>query len=227
MITGANRGIGLEFVTQYLAAGQRVLAACRKPESAHELANLRAHHGEQLEIATLDVADHASIKQLAAQLKGRSLGLLINNAGVYGPSGTTLQTLDTDAWLQVFKVNSIAPVQVAAALRRNLEAARSARLVVITSRMGSIADNSSGAAWIYRSSKAAVNAAYASLALDLKDSGIAVAILHPGWVKTDMGGANALIDVATSVAGMRKVIDNLDGSNSGRFLSYDGSKIPW
>lgn len=227
LITGANRGIGLEFVAQYLAEGQRVLAACRNPRSANDLVALQERHGDQLEIAALDVADHDSISSLANQIEGRSLGLLINNAGVYGPSGSTLDRLDAEAWLEVFRVNSIAPVQIAAALRRNLEAARPARLVVISSRMGSIADNSSGGAWIYRSSKAAVNAAYASLALDLEDSGIAVAVLHPGWVLTDMGGANALIDATTSVAGMRKVIESLDTSNHGRFLSYDGSEIPW
>ncbi len=227
LITGANRGIGLEFVAQYLAAGQQVVAACRDPDSASELDALAGQYQEQLEVVALDVASQESIDALATGLKGRALGLLINNAGVYGPSGSKLHSLDTDTWLQVFAVNSIAPVQVAAALLDNLEAAQQARLVVISSRMGSIADNSSGSAWIYRSSKAAVNAAYASLALDLKDAGIAVAILHPGWVQTDMGGSNALIDTTASVNGMREVIAGLNTTNSGRFLSYDGTEIPW
>lgn len=227
LITGANRGIGLEFVAQYLAAGQQVMAACRDPHSATELSALAGRYPEQLEIVALDVVEQDSIDALAGRLKGRALGLLINNAGVYGPSGSKLQSLDTGTWLQVFAANSIAPVQVAAALLDNLKAAQQARLVVISSRMGSIADNSSGGAWIYRSSKAAVNAAYASLALDLRDAGIAVAILHPGWVLTDMGGSNALIDTTTSVNGMREVIAGLDSSNNGRFLSYDGTEIPW
>lgn len=227
LITGANRGIGLEFVGQYLAAGKQVMATCRDPAAASELTALQESHPGKLEIVKLDVTDEGSVAALAAGLNDRAIDLLINNAGVYGPSGAALQSLDAGAWLQVFATNSIAPVQLSAALLDNLARAANPKLVVISSKMGSIADNSSGGAWVYRSSKAAVNAAFASLAIDLKERNIAVAVLHPGWVETDMGGPNALIDTATSVAGMRQVIADLKLATSGRFVSYDGSAIPW
>lgn len=225
LVTGANRGIGLEFAAQYAEDGWRVIASCRQPEQASELARL-ATDGN-VKIVQLDVTDGASVSALAAELKGSPLELLINNAGVYGPKGRGLGELDGAAWLEVFATNSIAPLQITGALLANLKAAKRPRVVGISSRMGSIGDNSSGGAYIYRSSKAALNAALASAAIDLREAGIAVGILHPGWVETDMGGSNALIDTATSVAGLRKVIDKLDLKNSGRFFSYDGSSIPW
>lgn len=227
LVTGANRGIGLEFVRQYLDAGDRVVAACRDPESARGLRDLQKKSGGRLEIVQLDVADAASVADLASELSGRAVATLINNAGVYGPKGARLENLDAEAWLGVFRTNSIAPLRITAALLENLRAAGQPRVVAISSRMGSIGDNTSGGAYIYRSSKAALNAAMKSLAIELEDQGIRVATLHPGWVETDMGGPNALIDVQTSVSGMRRVIDSMDLSATGCFLSYDGSEIPW
>lgn len=227
LITGANRGIGLEFVRQYLGAGHVVIATCRNPDNATELGALTEEAGKQARVLQLDVSDARSIATFSAALGDKAIDLLINNAGVYGPKGKGISALDSDAWLKVFATNSIAPLQITAALLGNLKAAHTAKVVVISSKMGSIADNSSGGAYIYRSSKAALNAAMASAAIDLSDAGISVGVLHPGWVETDMGGANALIDVRTSVAGMRKVIDQLDLSSSGTFLSYDGQTIPW
>lgn len=227
LITGANRGIGLEFVRQYLEAGLEVIATCRKPDAASELSALEKEAGGPLQVLELDVTDAGSIGALADALGGKDINLLINNAGVYGPKGAGIHALDTQAWLHVFATNSIAPLQITAALLSNLKSASQAKVVVISSKMGSIKDNTSGGAHIYRSSKAAVNAAMASAAIDLADDGICIGILHPGWVETDMGGANALIDTRTSVTGMRKVIDKLDLSSSGTFTSYDGSAIPW
>lgn len=227
LITGANRGIGLEFVRQYLAEGYTVVATCRNKGAASELTALTGQAGPGLRVLELEVTDAASIKALAKSVAEQPLDLLINNAGVYGPKGAALGQLEGSDWLQVFATNSIAPLQITAALLPNLKLAKQAKVVVISSKMGSIADNSSGGAYIYRSSKAAVNAAMASAAIDLRDDDISVGILHPGWVETDMGGANALIDTHTSVAGMREVIANLSLSGTGKFLSYDGTEISW
>ncbi len=227
LVTGANRGIGLEFVRQYLDAGARVVAGCRNPRAATQLKHLQQLSGSRLEIVELDVADPGSVARLATDLTARPVEILINNAGVYGPKGVRLENLDAGTWLDVFRINSLAPVQVTAALLDNLQAAEQPKVVAISSRMGSIGDNTSGGAYIYRSSKAALNAAIASLAIDLRDRGVMVSILHPGWVETDMGGPNALIDAQTSVKGMRRVIAAMKLSATGSFLSYDGSKIPW
>lgn len=227
LITGANRGIGLEFARQYLDSDWQVLATCRNPDAAEALSKLARAAGAGLQIFRLEVTDAGSVAALAAKLRGRPLDLLINNAGVYGPQGSRLDGLDGAAWLKVFAANSVAPIQITAALLGSLKAAPQAKVIAISSRMGSISDNTSGGAQIYRSSKAALNAAMASTAIDLRDAGISVGILHPGWVETDMGGPNALIDVKTSVMGMCKVIDELDISKSGKFFSYDGSEIGW
>ncbi len=226
-ITGANRGIGLEFVRQYLADGWDIVATCRKPGGAEALNKLADGAGNRLEILALDVADEPAIAALGEQLKGRPIDLLLNNAGVYGPQGRNLGQLDAQDWLDVLRINCIAPLQVTGALQENLRAGSKARAIGISSRMGSIADNSSGGSYIYRSSKAALNAALKSAAIELHDAGVCVAILHPGWVATDMGGPNALIDATKSVAGMREVIDGLTLDDSGGFFSYDGSRIPW
>ncbi|NNF52273.1 MAG: SDR family oxidoreductase [Gammaproteobacteria bacterium] len=227
VITGANRGIGLEFVRQYLADGCKVVAGCRDPERATTLTGLANESDGRLQVIKLDVTDSASIAGLVDSLDGQSVDLLINNAGVYGPKGAGIGALATEAWLDVFATNSIAPVQLTGALLPNLKASGGARVVGISSRMGSIADNTSGGAYVYRSSKAALNAAFASAAIDLREHGVCIGILHPGWVETDMGGANALIDTSTSVTGMRRVIANLDMAKTGGFFSYDGSVIPW
>jgi len=227
VVTGANRGIGLEFVRQYLAADCHVVAGCRRPPEATELTALGGSAAGQLQVLQLDVTDPGSVAGFAKALDGRPVDLLINNAGVYGPKGVGLDNLATQAWLDVFATNSIAPLQLTSALLANLKASQGACVIGISSRMGSIADNTSGGAYIYRSSKAALNAALASAAIDLREHKICIGILHPGWVETDMGGANALIDAAASVTGMRQVIAKLDLTKSGGFFSYDGSTIPW
>lgn len=227
VITGANRGIGLEFVRQYLVEGCKVFAGCRNPAKAVGLNSISGKAEGRLEVLSLDVTDAGDIQSLRDKLAGQPVDLLINNAGVYGPKGKGLAALDTQDWLDVFDTNSIAPIILTGALLDNLKASASARVIGISSRMGSIDDNTSGGAYIYRSSKAALNSALASAAIDLRDQNICVGILHPGWVETDMGGANAQLDVESSVAGMRRVIDKLDMAESGGFFSYDGSPIPW
>ncbi|MBI4182532.1 MAG: SDR family oxidoreductase [Proteobacteria bacterium] len=223
LITGANRGIGLEFARQYAAEGWRVLACCRAPERAEALGAL----GGDIRIERLDVTDFAGLGALAARLSAERIDLLVNNAGVYGPRDVALGQVDPAAWLDVLRTNAVAPLKVAEAFREQVAASEGRTIVAITSHMGSIGDNGSGGAYIYRSSKAALNAAMRSLAIDLGARGITVAVLHPGWVKTDMGGPGAAIAPETSVAGMRRVIARLSLADSGRFFNYDGTAIPW
>lgn len=217
LITGANRGIGLELARQYAGDGWTVIGTAREPDKAADLAAIDA-----TEIARFDAADAASIDALASQLGNRPIDVFINNAGYYGS-----HTVERQDWLRTLAINTVAPTQLALRLKPNVMAGESKKMVVLTSKMGSIADNVRGGAIIYRSSKAAVNAAWKSLAIDFASEDIAITMLHPGWVRTDMGGPNALIDVETSVSGLRAVIDGLSPENSGCFLAYDGSAIDW
>ncbi|PKO25324.1 MAG: short-chain dehydrogenase [Betaproteobacteria bacterium HGW-Betaproteobacteria-8] len=225
LITGANRGLGLEFVKQYVEAGWQVIACCRWPDDARELQALAERSGDQVEIHPLDVADFEEIDALALILQGRPIDLLINNAGVYPQSN--FGEVDYEAWAEAFHINSMAPMKMAEAFVSHIAASNLKKIVTVSSKMGSLDDNTSGGSYIYRSTKTAVNMVMKSLAIDLKPMGIASTILHPGWVRTDMGGPNGLIDAPESVAGMRRVIENLTLENSGRFVAYDGKEVPW
>lgn len=223
LVTGSNRGLGLEFCRQYAAKGWEVLASCRNPTTAVELAKI-----PNVRILPLDVSDFSQIDKLASELKGIAIDVLINNAGIYADTaGHNFGQLDFEAWVYTLKVNTQAPVKMAEAFLSNLKQSDKKLLVSITSQMGSIADNSSGGSILYRTSKAALNAAMKSLAIDLETQGIGVLLFHPGWVKTDMGGPNALITPQTSVAGMRSLIERFSPLQSGSFLKYDGSTLPW
>ncbi len=227
LVTGANRGIGLGFCKQYIKYGYRVYAACRSPESSSELLALKQKFPDQLDILPLDVTNQSMVAALPHMLEGRVIDILINNAGVYGPKGLSLGDITESDWLDVFKVNVIAPLLLTQLLVENITASQEKKVILMTSKMGSITDNSSGGSYIYRSSKSALNAVGKSLAHDLSSKGVKVALAHPGWVQTSMGGANALIDVKTSVNGLCKVIEELDEESSGQFFNYDGSLIPW
>jgi NAD(P)-dependent dehydrogenase (short-subunit alcohol dehydrogenase family) len=215
-ITGANRGIGLAFAKSYAASGWRVLAACREPKKAD---TLKAVKGD-IAVLALDVTDAEQLAALSKTLKDETIDVLINNAGVAGDEST-------EGWLRTLHINSIAPIRVTQALLPML--ARSERKLVasITSGMGSIADNTSGGSYAYRSSKAALNAAMKSLSVDLVKRGVSVIVINPGWVKTDMGGAGARLTAADSVARMRKVIDSAGLVHSGKFFNHDGAEYPW
>jgi NAD(P)-dependent dehydrogenase (short-subunit alcohol dehydrogenase family) len=223
LVTGASRGLGLEFARQYLDEGWRVYATCRDVTRPGGLAGLKG----DLAVLPLEVTEKRSIDALASAFGAAPLDLLIANAGVIGPGGMSADNIDRASWLETFAVNAIAPVALAGALRRNLEKAKGKKLVAISSRMGSIADNRSGGSYAYRSSKAALNAVWHSLALDLAPGGFAMAMLHPGWVRTGMGGKDAIIEPAESVAGMRRVIERLTVAETGRFYNYDGAELPW
>jgi NAD(P)-dependent dehydrogenase (short-subunit alcohol dehydrogenase family) len=228
LITGANRGLGLEFVKQLSAQGWRVFAACRNPQQADKLNDLAHTSNGNISVHPLAVDDAVQIQQLAKHLQDQPIDLLINNAGIYsgGASESFGQTSIPD-WLHVFQVNTIAPLKMAEAFVENIGKSQLKIIATVTSKMGSIADNTSGGVYIYRSTKAALNMVMKSLAQDVEPSGIKVALLHPGWVKTDMGGPNALITPQQSVAGMLKVILNLGWQDSGRFIAYDGAEIEW
>ena len=224
LITGANRGLGMEFTKQYAADGWNVLACCRHPQSALDLQAL-AKVNANITIQPLDVADFAQIDALALQLKDESIDVLINNAGVYPAS--SFGDTNYEAWAEGFKVNSMAPLKMAEAFVQHLTRGQLKKIATLSSKMGSLDDNTSGESYSYRSSKTAVNMVMKSLSIDLKPYGISVVTLHPGWVQTDMGGSNALISVHTSVSGLRKVIESLSLESTGKFIAYDGKAIPW
>ena len=222
LITGANRGIGLEFARSFAAEGWSVHACCRQPDKASAL---KAVAGE-VAVHRLDVTNGLQVAGLARELADQPLDLLLNNAGIYGPRTGFAQT-DYDEWTPVFQVNTMAPLRMAE--RFVAQVARSERKLIanISSKMGSIGDNARGGSYIYRSSKAALNMIVKSLSVDLAGRGIAVVAFHPGWVQTDMGGPEAALTAADSVAGMHAVIDRLGPADNGKFFNYDGSEIPW
>jgi NAD(P)-dependent dehydrogenase (short-subunit alcohol dehydrogenase family) len=222
LITGANRGLGLEFARQYAADGWRVHATCRSPGRADALDRIAG----DVVVHRLDVTDEGSIAALARALGDAAIDVLVNNAGVYG-RGQSLGRIDYAGWEGVLRTNVLAPVAVTEALLPALQRAARPRVALISSCMGSIADNTSGGTYAYRSSKAALNAAGRCLALDLKDHGVIVLMLHPGWVRTDMGGAGARLEPRESIAGLRRIIDGAGMRQSGGFYAYDGSEVPW
>lgn len=223
LITGASRGIGLEFTKQYAAEGWTVLATCRRPEQAQALAQLQG----DIRLERLDVSDFARIEYLARKLDRLPIDLLINNAGIYGPRITPYDSVDYAAWAEVLRVNVMAPLKVTAVFSDSLARSNLRTAVAISSLMGSVADNTSGGSYIYRSSKAALHAVVRSLSIDLRPKQIIVGALHPGWVRTDMGGSAAPLEPFESVAGMREVIARLTPRDSGCFYNYDGDELPW
>jgi NAD(P)-dependent dehydrogenase (short-subunit alcohol dehydrogenase family) len=226
-ITGCNRGLGLEFVQQLLARGQRVIATCRDIATATDLTALTLKHSGQLSLVEMDVSDEASMREAVALLNDEAIDVFINNAGVYGPRDANFGNVDGPAMAEVLYTNAVAPVLLTQLLIDNVRKGSGKKLVYVSSKMGSIADNGRGGSYIYRSSKTALNSVVKSLALDLAPEGIATATLHPGWVRTDMGGPNGLIDAPESVSGMLNVIDGLSVANTGQFFNYDGSTIAW
>jgi NAD(P)-dependent dehydrogenase (short-subunit alcohol dehydrogenase family) len=222
LVTGANRGIGLEFVRQYAAEGWRVHAACRDPGKAAELKGIKG----DVRLHALDVTDDKQIAALAKSLVGEPIDILVNNAGVRG-LGDSFGSTEVAGWLETLRVNAIAPIRVSEGLISNLERGQRKLIVNITSRLGSIAENSSGGSYAYRSSKAALNMAAKSMSVDLRGRGITVVVFHPGWVQTDMGGSGAPVTPTESVSGMRAKIATLTAADSGSFFNYNGQPISW
>jgi NAD(P)-dependent dehydrogenase (short-subunit alcohol dehydrogenase family) len=220
LVIGASRGIGLEFARQYVAEGARVIATVRHDEDA---ARLREFGAKPL---LLDVLDEAAVAQFGAQVHGEKLDVAIYNAGVYGPRTSAVSGpggLDFDS---VMHTNVRAPMQLLPQLTPML-AATGGKLALISSRMGSISLMSSTSGWLYRASKAAANAALRSISLEFGPHGIVCIAFHPGWVRTEMGGAGADIDVTASVAGMRRVLATANASQNGKFLNFNGEQLSW
>ena len=226
LITGANRGLGLEFVRQYAKEGARLHAACRRPEKAKELLELANANPGRIVVHTLDAASDASVAHLKREIGSAPIDVLINNAGVYGGDKQSHGNVDFSGWLDVMNVNTLGPIRVFEALMENLKSGNDKKAIAITSMMGSTAGNNGGF-FAYRSSKAALNNAMRGLSLALKSDGVIVVPIHPGWVQTDMGGPNAPLKPPESVSGMRAVIAGLKLSDSGRFLDYAGKELPW
>lgn len=225
LITGANRGIGLELVRQLLARKERVTATARMPAQADALQQLKGDFGDALQILPLDVGDDASIAALGSALGTSPLDVLINNAGI--GSRDNLASFTRKQALEVYETNAVAPMLVARALLPALRANKHAKVVNISSLMGSVADNSSGGSVAYRMSKAALNMATKCLSIELASDGIVVAALHPGWVKTDMGGTNAPVEIPDSAKGILKVIDGLEAEAAGTLIDFTGKTLPF
>ena len=223
LITGANRGLGLEFVKQYALDNYEVIACTRKINKKDGLHRLQSSF-QNISIHILDVENFQSIDQFAKTLK-KPIDILINNAGLYPNS--SFDDINYEAWLNAFKINTLAVFKMTKAFLPHLRKGELKKIASLTSKMGSIDDNSGGGEYIYRSSKTALNMVMKSLSIDLKPHDMSFITLHPGWVRTDMGGPNGLIDVDESVTGMKRQIDKLSIKTSGQFIAYDGKKIPW
>lgn len=223
-ISGANRGLGLEFAKQYAADGWQVVATCRDPAKAEALQAL-----PNTETVALEATDPASVAACAAALKGRRIDLLLNNAGIYGSivgdEVQRLENMDAGLWRDILDTNVIAPFMLTRALLPNL--GEGSIVGFLSSELGSIAGNSFGEIYGYRSSKAALNMVGKSLSIDLKPRGIVVVLLHPGWAHTDMGGANAPVNPVDSIAGLRRALAGLTPASSGRFLAWNGREMHW
>jgi NAD(P)-dependent dehydrogenase (short-subunit alcohol dehydrogenase family) len=220
LVTGANRGIGLAFAQQLCKRGDRVIATCRQPEKARELAKLPAR------VERLDVGDEKSIAALAGRIVGEPLDVLINNAGI-GEAGAQFGRLSMRDLEETFRVNAAGPVALAQALLSNLRAGRRRVIVNLSSGLGSISENESGGWIAYRASKAALNQLTRAAAAELKREGFVCIAISPGWVRTDMGGPGAPLSPDESVVAMLEVIDELKPSDTGRFLDHRGKEVPW
>lgn len=224
VISGANRGIGLELTRRFAASGCRVFAGCRNPDQASHLSELAK--GADIEIRRLDVTSAEDVAALSAELEGQTVDILINNAGIMGGKRQTVSDMDYDAWLQALEVNTVAPFRLAIATRSSLSRSSNPRIATISSQMGSLNRKSKGS-FAYRSSKAAVNKVMQVLAAEFEAEGIIVCPIHPGWVRTDMGGPEADISADESADGLFSLIKNLTQEQSGRFWTWKGDEHDW
>ncbi len=219
LITGANRGIGLALVREFQKHGHDVIATAREPAASAELKATGA------ELHALDVSDAASIKALAEKLKGRALDFLINNAGL--GDRADMPRLDYDRFEELLRVNTIAPIRVLDALTPNLAAGKQKVAAALSSQLGSIENTNMGFGLAYRVSKAGLNMGLRTAAHTLAEKGITLLALHPGWVKTDMGGEAAPVLPADSAAGLYKVITTAGPAKELRFFDFEGKTLPW
>lgn len=228
LITGSNRGLGLEWVRQYAGEGWRVFATCRFPEQAGELQAL-VDRSKHVTLHRLDVTQSDQLAALRKELNDEPVDVLINNAGVYYEQWAQdpLGSINYDNWQHTLAVNTLGPMRVSETLIKNVARSSKKLIVSITSHMGSISDIRNGNDYAYRSSKAALNAAMKGLSIEVREQGVGVLLLHPGWVRTRMGGDSAPLSTQQSVTALRQLVDHFTLSQSGAFLRYDGTVMPW
>lgn len=222
LITGAARGLGLEFTKLYAARGWKVLACARKPDGLKGIKGDVQHHA-------LEVTDYKAVKALARELEGEAIDVLICNAGVggsRGDGGQDLGAFDPAEWRRIFEINTLAPLMMAEAFAEHVARSQQKKLIAITSILGSLANNNGGR-YFYRASKTALNMEWNCLAMDLADRGVICVALHPGWVQTDMGGSGAPLTIDQSVPAMVKTIDGFTTKHNGRYIQYDGAELAW
>ena len=222
LITGANRGIGLQLARLYAADGWKVIGTARDVASASALAALPGN----VSVEALEVTDHAAVQALAAKLKGEAIDVLWNNAGVIGRNSATLGQIDADELRDTLMINTYAPILIAEAFRANVIASSQKKMAFTSSKLGSIELNGGGR-YSYGPSKAGLNMACKALAGDLRGQGVIVLPLHPGHVATDMGGASAPVQPDESAQGLKRVVDSATMANSGKFVDYLGEPIAW
>jgi NAD(P)-dependent dehydrogenase (short-subunit alcohol dehydrogenase family) len=220
LITGANRGIGLEYARQFAARGYKVIGTARDPADAKELAAVADR------VEPLDVTDAASVAALAARLNGAAIDILVNNAGVFDRKDVSVDRVDFAMMEQTLAVNTLGPLRVTQALLPNLRAGKRRTIVNMSSQLGSI-ELSNGRWYAYRASKAALNQVNKTLSAELAPEGFTCVVLHPGWVRTELGGADATYSAQESVGGLIAVIEKLGPADSGRFYDFEGTRIPW
>jgi NAD(P)-dependent dehydrogenase (short-subunit alcohol dehydrogenase family) len=227
LITGANRGIGLEHARRYAERGARVFATARILEEADQLAALAKLHGDQVKVLPYDATDDEAPSALRDRIGAEPIDLMLANAGAMGTRRQNFGDVDVKAVLALIHVNALAPLKLAEAFADNVAQSERKVMAFQTSLMGSIADNGSGGAYAYRLSKAALNMVGKGVANDLRGRGIISVLLHPGWVRTRMGGPNGKISVEECVEGQQRILDALTPEQSGRFINYDGRELPW
>ena len=221
LIIGANRGLGLEFAKQYSNKNHNIFATTRNNSASQELNEIKNSN-----IFELDLNSDESLNKFVNEISPQKIDILIHNAGIFRDEQLE-QDLDINAWMNEMRINAVMPIILARKLKANIQMAKDKKIVFISSQMGSIDDNYSGRFYFYRSSKSALNSAAKSLSIDWKEDGISILIIHPGWVKTDMGGDNANLEISDSISQMIKVIDDMTLSNSGSFVNYAGKKLEW
>lgn len=225
VITGANRGIGLGLVEKFIGKGHTVWACCRNPHGARELWEMERDYGDRLRTTELDVTSEREITALKENFFETPVDLLINNAGVFPETSTSLAEMTAENMTKAFSVNTLGPALVSQALLKSLMMTAEPKVVNITSKMGSLADNTSGAYYAYRVSKCGLNMFNKSFAIDCPK--VTSVVVHPGWVQTDMGGKSAPTTIEQSVDGIFNLIMELSIKDSGKFLDYLGKEIPW
>jgi len=227
LITGSNRGLGLELARQYAKAGWRVHATCRNPAAAADLAAAAAEHDGRVAVHRLDVIRPDEIAAVAAAIGREPIDLLLLNAGVHERTKRGFGETDYGEWAALHAINTMAALRLTEAFVENVARSERKTIVAFSTIIASIARNVTGRRYLYGSTKCALNYVVKSLSIDLRDRGITVIALHPGWVATDMGGPEAPLTPAESVAAIRWLVASLGPESSGRFLRYDGETLPW